>query len=129
MEKCRNLSFNIVESVNFYPAFLLPELGPTEDSKAEFDGCRIKGIYRSSQVEDFRNIQITSFFHHKVGKFFKDAIVSILVRFRQIATCHRVTKAKELSLAAVSLYCDYQVSQTIASGELTEHKNFQLVPT
>ena len=57
---CRNvenswhLSYNIVESMDFYSAFLLAELRPAEDCKAEFNGCRIEGIERSAKIEDRR---------------------------------------------------------------------------
>ena len=61
-------------------------------------------------------------------KLFKDMIVPALVCLCKIAACHRVSESKELNLASVSLYGDYQVSKTITSGELTEHKNFELIP-
>ena len=128
MEKRRYLSFDIVESMDFYPAFLLPELSPAEDCKAEFDGCRIEGIDRSAKVENRRIFQITSEFYHIVGILFKDAIVSGLVRFCQVTKGHRIPKTEELSLAAMRLNSNYQVPQTFTSGELTEHKDFELIP-
>ena len=54
MEKRRHLGLHIVESMDFYPAFLLPKLRPAEDCKAEFNGCRIEGIDRSAKIEDRR---------------------------------------------------------------------------
>ena len=33
-----------------------------------------------------------------------------------------------LQTTSVSLYGDYQVSKTVTSGELAEHKNFELIP-
>ena len=128
MEISRYLSFNIVESMDFYPAFLLPELGPAEDRKAEFDGRRIEGIDRSTKFEYRRIFQISSEFHHVVGILFKDAIVSVLVRFCQVTKGHRVPKTEELSLAAVRLNSNHQVAQTFASRQLTEHKDFELIP-
>lgn len=74
VEERRYLGFNIVESMDFYPAFLLPELRPAEDCKAEFNGCRIER----------RIFQITSEFHHIVGILFEDAAVPVLVRFSQV---------------------------------------------
>ena len=88
---------------------LLSELGPTEDCEAEFGGRRIEGIDCSPEVEYRRIFQITSEFHHVIGILFKDAIVSV-------------------SLAAVRLNSNHQVPQTFASGELTEHKDFELIP-
>lgn len=128
MEKSRHLGFDIVESMDFYPALSLPELRPAEDREAEFDGCGIECVDSSAKVEYLRNIQTTSLFHHVVGELLKDAIIPILVRFGQVATGHRISETEELRLAAVSFNRYYQVSQTFASGELTEHKNFQLIP-
>lgn len=128
MEKSRHLGFNIVESMDFYPALSLPELRPAEDREAEFDGCGIECVDSSAKVEYLRNIQITSLFHHVVGELLKDAIIPVLVRFCQVATSYRVSETEELRLAAVSLNRYYQVSQTFSSGELAEHKNFQLIP-
>lgn len=59
-----------------------------------------------------------------MGEVLKDAIIPVLV----VVTGHRVSETEELRLAAVSLNRYYKVSQTFASGELTEHKNFQLIP-
>jgi hypothetical protein len=128
MEKSRYLSFNIVESMDFYPAFLLPELGPAEDRKAEFDGRRIEGIDRSTKVEYRRIIQITSEFHHVVGILFEDATVPVLVRLSQVAKGHGIAKTVELSLAAMRLNRYNQITQTLASRQLTEHKDFELIP-
>jgi hypothetical protein len=54
--------------------------------------------------------------------------VPVLVRFRQIAARHRVSKTEELSLAAMRLHGNYQITQTFTSGELAEHKDFELIP-
>ena len=83
VEERRHLGFNIAESMDFYPAFLLAELCPAEDCKAEFDCCGIECIDCSTEVEYRRIIQITSEFHHVVGILFEDAAVPILVRFCQ----------------------------------------------
>ena len=112
MEKCRHLGLHIVESMDFYPAFLLPELRPAEDCKAEFNGCRIEGIDRPTKVEYRRIFQITSEFHHVAGILFEDAAVPILVRFCQVATRHGVPESEELSLAAMRLHRDDQITQT-----------------
>ena len=114
--------------MNFYTAFLLPELRSAEHCKAEFDGSRIECIDVPSKVEYLCNSQSTSLFYHIVGNLFKDMIVPVLVRFCKITACNRVSESKELSLASVSRYGDYQFSKTVASGELTEHKNFELIP-
>lgn len=124
MEKSWHLGFDIVDSMDFYPALSLPELRPTEDCEAEFDGCGIECVDSPAKVKYLRNIQITSLFHHVVGEVLKDAIIPVLV----VVTGHRVSETEELRLAAVSLNRYYKVSQTFASGELTEHKNFQLIP-
>lgn len=50
VEKRWHLGFNIVESMDFYPAFLLAELRPAEDCEAEFNGCGIEGIDLSAEV-------------------------------------------------------------------------------
>ena len=102
MEKRRHPGFNIVESMDFYLAFLLAELRPAEDCKAEFDGCGIEGIDRSTKVEYRRIVQITSKFHHLESILFEDAAVPILVRFCQVAACNGVPETEELSLAAMS---------------------------
>ena len=114
--------------MNFYTAFLLPELSPAEYCKSEFDSSRIESVDVPGKVKFLCNSQSTSLFYHIVGKLLKDMIVPVLVRLCKIATCDRVSESKELSLASVSLYCDYQVSKTVTSGELTEHKNFELIP-
>ena len=114
--------------MDFYPAFLLPELRPAEDCEAEFDGGRVEGIDRSAKVEYRRIIQIASEFHHVVGILFEDAIVPVLVRFGQVASSHGIAKTEELSLTAVRLNRYDQIAQTFASGQLTEHKHFQLIP-
>ena len=115
VEERRHLGFNIVESMDFYPAFLLAELRPAEDSKAEFDGCGIEGIDCSTEVEYRRIVQITSEFHHVVGILFEDATVPILVRFCQVAACYGVPESEELSLAAMRLHRDDQIRQTFTS--------------
>lgn len=104
VEKRWHLGFNIVESMDFYPAFLLAELRPAEDCEAEFNGCRIEGIDLSAKVEYRRIIQITSEFHHVESVLFEDAAVPILVRLCQVATRHGVPETKELSLAAMRLH-------------------------
>lgn len=128
MEKSRYLSLDIVEGMDFYPAFLLPELGPTEDCKAEFDGRGIEGIDRSAKIEYCRIIQLTSKFHHVVGILLEDAAVPVLVSFCQVATSHGVPESEELSLAAVRFHRNNQIAQTFTPRELTEHKNFELIP-
>ena len=128
MEKRRHLGLHIVESMDFYPAFLLPKLRPAEDCKAEFNGCRIEGIDRSAKIEDRRIFQITSEFHHIVCILFEDAAVPILVRFCQVATRHGVPESEELSLAAMRLHRNDQIAQTFTPRELTEHKDFELIP-
>lgn len=128
MEKRRHLGLHIVESMDFYPAFLLPELRPAEDCKAEFDGCRIEGIDRPAEIEYRCISQITSEFHHVVGILFEDAAVPVLVRFCQVAASHRVPETEELSLAAMRLHRNDQITQTFASRELTKHKDFELIP-
>lgn len=127
MEKRRYLGFNIVESMDFYPAFL-PELRPAEDCKAEFNGCRIEGIDRSSEIEYRRIFQITCEFHHIVGILFEDAAIPVLVRFSQVTAGHGVPETEELSLTAVRLHRNNQITQTFSPLELTEHKDFQLIP-
>ena len=114
MEKRRYLGFNIVESMDFYPAFLLPELRPAEDCKAEFNGCRIEGIDRSTEIEYRRIFQITSEFHHIVGILFEDAAVPVLVRFSQVTAGHGVPETEELSLTAVRLHRNNQIAQTFS---------------
>ncbi len=109
MKERWHLGLNIVQSMDFYTAILLPECRPAEDSKAEFNGCRIEGIHVSAEVEYLLNSQSTSLFHHIVGKLFKDVVVSVLVCFRQVAACDRFTEPKMVSLAAVSLNRYYQV--------------------
>lgn len=89
--------------MDFYPAFLLAELRPAEDCKAEFDGCGIEGIDSSTEVEYRRIVQITSEFHHAESILFEDAAVTILVRYCQVATRHGVPEIEELSLAAMGL--------------------------
>ena len=128
MKECWHASFNIVKRVNFYTAFLLSEIRPVEHCKAELNCSRIESIYVPSKVEYLCNSPSTSLFHQVVGKLFKDTIVPVLVRFCKIAACNGVSESKELSLTSVSLYGDCQVSKTITSGELTEHKNFELIP-
>ena len=110
MEKRRHLSLDIVESMDFYPAFLLAELRPAEDCEAKFDGCGIEGIDRSTEVEYRRIVQITSEFHHVESILFEDAAVSVLVRFRQVATRHGVPESEELSLAAMRLHRHDQIA-------------------
>ena len=128
MEKRRHLGLHIVESMDFYPAFLLAELRPAEDCKAEFDGCGIEGIDSSTEVEYRRIIQITSEFHHIESILFEDAAVPILVRFCQVAACYALAKTETISLTVMRFHSRNQVSQTLSSGELPEHKNEQLVP-
>lgn len=89
--------------MDFYPAFLLAELRPAEDCMAEFDGCGIEGIDSSTEVEYRCIVQITSEFHYVESILFEDAAVTILVRFCQVATRHRVPETEELSLAAMGL--------------------------
>lgn len=104
VEKRWHLGFNIVESMDFYPAFLLAELRPADDCKAEFNAGRIEGIDRPTEIEYRRVIQITSEFHHIKCILFEDAAVPILVRLCQVATRHGVPETKELSLAAMRLH-------------------------
>ena len=93
---CRNveerpyLGFNIVESMDFYPAFLPPELRPAEDCKAEFNGCRIEGI------------------------LFEDAAISVLVRLSQVTAGRGVPETEELSLIAVRLHRNNQITQSFS---------------
>lgn len=68
MEKRRHLCFNIVESMDFYPWFSFQELSPVEDCEVEFDGRRIESINRSAKIENLRNIHISSFLHHIMGR-------------------------------------------------------------
>ena len=128
MEKRQNLGLHIVESMDFYPAFLLSEFRPAEDCEAEFDGGRIEGIDRSAEVEYRRIFQIASEFHHVVGILFEDAVVPVLVRFCQVATGYGIAKTEELSLVAMRLNRYDQITQAFASRQLTEHKHFQLIP-
>lgn len=101
---------------------------PSRILQAEFNGSRIECIDVPCEVEYLCNSQSTSLFYHIVAKLFKDVKVPVLVRFCKIATCYGVSESKELSLAPMSLYGDYQVSKTVTSEELTEHKNFELIP-
>ena len=111
VEERRHLGFNIVESMDFYPAFLLAELCPAEDCKAEFDCCGIEGIDCSTEVEYRRIVQITSEFHHVVGILFEDAAFPILVRFCQVAACYDLARTKTISLTAMRFHSHNQVSQ------------------
>ena len=128
MKECWHVNFNIVKPVNFYTAFLLPELRPAEHCKAEFNRSRIESIDVPSKVEYICNSQSTGLFYHIVGKIFKDTIVPVLVRFCKIVACNESSESMEPSLASVSLYGDYQISKPVTSGELIEHKNFELIP-
>ena len=114
--------------MDYYPAFLLPELRPTEDCKAEFDGCGIEGIDSPANIEHRRIIQITSEFHHVVGILFEDVTVPVLVRLSQVAKGHGIAKNEELSLATMRLNRYNQITQTLASRKFTEHKDFELIP-
>lgn len=114
--------------MDFYPTLSLTELRPAENREAEFDGCGIECVDSPTKVKYPRNIQTTSLFHHVVGELLKDAIIPVLVRFGQVAAGHRIYETEELRLATVSINRYYQVSQTFASGELTERKNFLLIP-
>ena len=128
VKECWNLCFQIIQCMHLDTTFLLPELRPAEYCKPEFDGSKIEGIDVPSKVKYLCNSQSASLFYHIIGKLFKDMIVPVLVRFCKIAPCDRVSESKELSLASVCLYGDYQVYKTVTSGELTEHKNFKLIP-
>ena len=110
MEERRHLGFNIVESMDFYPAFLLAELRPAKDCKAEFDCCGIESIDCSTEVEYRRIVQITSEFHHVESILLEDAAVTILVRFCQVATRYGVPETEELSLAAMGLHRHNQIA-------------------
>ena len=112
MEKRRHLGLYIVESMDFYPAFLLPELRPAEDCEAEFDGCRIEGIDSSTKIEYRRIVQITSKFHHVESILFEDAAVPVLVRFCQVAAGYALAKTEAISLAAMRLHGYNQIAQT-----------------
>ena len=111
VEERRHLGFNIVESMDFYPAFLLAELRPAEDCKAEFDCCGIESIDCSTEVEYRRIVQITSEFHHVESILLEDAAVTILVRFCQVATRYGVPETEELSLAAMGLHNHNQIAK------------------
>ena len=41
---------------------------------------------------------------------------------------HGVPETEELSLTAMRLNGHYQIAQAFTSGELTEHKDFELIP-
>ena len=60
------LEHNIVKRVNFYTAFLLPELRSAEYCKAEFYGSRIESIDVPSKVKYLCNSQSTRLFYHIV---------------------------------------------------------------
>lgn len=110
MEKRRHLSLDIEECMDFYSTLLSSERCPSEDCQTKFDGCRVKGIDVPAKVEDLRNSQSTSLFYHVVGKLFEDVIVSVLVRFCQIAACNPLTKSEAVSLSLVGFHRDDYVS-------------------
>ena len=66
-----------------------------------------------------------------MNKLQKDILlnqVPVLVRFSQVTTGHGVPETEELSLTVVRLHRNDQIAQTFSPWELTEHKDFQLIP-
>ena len=115
--------------MDFYTTLLLPEGCPAEDCKTEFDGRRVESVDVSGKTEYLLNSKSTSLFHHIVGKLFEDVIVPVLVRFREVTPSDGLAEPEVVSLVAVSLDRNDQVSQAFSPGELAEHKNEQLIPT
>ena len=125
---CRNLRFNVIQRVHLDSAFVLAEFGPPEHVKTQVNGSRIKGVDVAIEVKNLGRSLLTCQLDHVKCEVLEDAIVTILVRFREIAARHAFPHSEMVKLAMVGLKSHNQVTQSITITQLTEHHCEQLIP-
>ena len=81
------------------------------------------------KLEDIRRSLTPCLTDEKVGEVLEDAIVTVGVCLCQITSGHVLAKSEMIALLMVCLYNGYQVAQTLAITQLTEHQCKELVPT
>ena len=81
MHVCRYLRFYIIQSVHLDTALMLAKFGPPEHLEAQVDGCGIKGINPSIQVENLGRPLLSGHVDHVESELFKDSAVTIFVGF------------------------------------------------
>lgn len=125
----RDFRLYVVQRVHLYPALVPAKLGPAEHRQAQLDGRRVEGIDIPSEVENLRNPQFTSQFHHEEGVLLEDAIVPLAVGLGQVAARHPLAEAEVVSFPAMGFHGNHQVAQAFPSRQLSEHHHQHLVPT
>ena len=83
MEELWNLSFHVIQCVDFYATFLPSELGPPKHLQTQVNGSRVKSIDLPTEFENVGCTFTLSFIHQKVSILFKNMIISLLVGFCQ----------------------------------------------
>lgn len=117
----QGLCLNVIQRVHLDPAFVLAEFGPPEHVKTQVNGSRIKGLDVAIEVKNLGRALLTGQLYHVKSEVLEDAIVTIFIRFREIAARHAFPNSEMVKLAMVGLKSHNQVTQSITITQLPEH--------
>lgn len=129
MKECRDLSDDIIESVNFDPTFCLAEAGPPKETHTQVYSSGVEGIEPAGNFKFPCYSLVLGNGYHLVSEFFKDLAVSVCVSLGKIAArYYRLAKSKMIGLIVMSSCNAYKFSEAFTTGKLTKNHNQQLVP-
>ncbi len=129
MKDGRYLGNHIIEGMNLDTTFGLTKARPPEKVKTQINSSRIKSIKPPTYLKFFDDSFSLCDRYHLVGKFLKDFVVPVRVRFREIATCyHGFTESQMVRLRGMSGDNADKFSETFTARELAIHHNQQLIP-
>ena len=129
IKRYRYLGYNIKLRVNLDAGFGASESCPLKKRQTEINRCRIKGIILPVEFKLLVDKLLLSKFHHVIGTFFKNVIITKLICLGKYASVYwGLSKSKMEGLLGMSSSNIRQFTKTVAAIQLTEHENEHLVP-
>ncbi len=129
MKRYRYLGYNIKLRVYLDARFGSPEPCPLKKRQTEVNSGGIKGIILPVEFKLLAKAILLSKFHHVIGKFFKNVIITKLICLGKHASVYwGLPKSKMEGLIGMCSSNIRQFAKAVAAIQLTEHENEHLVP-
>ncbi len=129
IDVCRNLRNDIKKSMSLDPTFCAAELCPPENAKAEVNCRRIKSIKLPVKFKWCVNPFILRNLDEFPGKLLKYAVIPIRICLGKVRQFYLLfAKSKMVGLPGMSGHYTDEFSEPLATVQLAEHHDKQLVP-
>ncbi len=129
IERYRYVGYNIKLCVYLNAGFGTSEPCPLKKRQTEIYSGGIKGIILPVEFKLLVDTILLSKFHHVIGKFFKNVIITKLICLGQHASVYwRLAKSKMEGFPGMRHSNIRQFTKAVAAIQLTEHEDEHLIP-